>query len=789
MNKRIISAVFCLFLILGLLPGFAQTAAAQSDTLWQFRILWVDFDDHYHVRPDTLTFHLRGMNEDFQICTEEVTIPSVCDKTIDANAWLCSFDTSEAPFSSLDGIGDAVHWDLYYELPEAYAIGRANADYRTETIYWPTGVEFESNLVTSKLEATVFDAYTHEMIGPAEFRLYGTSVLGHSLDLSESSPDGVATFAYSDWEDEYDRIPVGDYMMSVDAADPDYVIPDLPVPMRLKYGLWNDAIRQFFFVAKQDKYHDLTVGKQSSESDVEYDFTVSLKSKLFIFNPIGKNLSEIGASLSMSEVTWKKLDAEGNLIESGGLSNCTHQLAEDDFWDAVNALTPEEMETYRLKPGLYGNHADDEYTCVNAEETFKLKSGETIVFENLMEGTTFTVEETPLEGYQTTVEGQTDGEISSDVAVTFNNNRLIDISGSKTWDDADDKDGIRPESITVRLYADGIEKESAVVTAPDWSWTFTGLPKNGESGPINYVVEEDPVEGYTASVDGFNITNTHETSDEDTIGFTVSKRWIDQNDRSGFRPARVTVELYADGEPAGQSLVLSAEEGWIGSFSDLPKFRDGVAIVYSVREKGVPAVYTVSYQGSVQEGSIVITNEEKPSRPPFFEFERELPKTGITLPVSALSEQPASVKYLPTPMSLQIPSLDLVMDIRKVGEEDGAYPVEWLGMDAGLLEGTALPGEGPAVLVGHNTLNQEDFGPFVRIGMMNKGDRFFIAAKDGSMMAFEVYANEKIGSADVSGLYELASQYGSTVTLMTCEDELPEGGYASRRVIIGKQVL
>ena len=43
------------------------------------------------------------------------------------------------------------------------------------------------------------------------------------------------------------------------------------------------------------------------------------------------------------------------------------------------------------------------------------------------------------------------------------------MKGSKTWNDADNQDGKRPESITVRLLANGEEKDSQTVTA-DEKW-------------------------------------------------------------------------------------------------------------------------------------------------------------------------------------------------------------------------------------------------------------------------------------------------------------------------------
>ena len=88
----------------------------------------------------------------------------------------------------------------------------------------------------------------------------------------------------------------------------------------------------------------------------------------------------------------------------------------------------------------------------------------------------------------------------------------VTVSGSKTWADADDQDGKRPESIKVSLYADSEFVEAKEVkAADDWTWTFENLLKykEGKVGQeIVYTVEEDPVPGYVTTVDGMNITNT-----------------------------------------------------------------------------------------------------------------------------------------------------------------------------------------------------------------------------------------------------------------------------------------
>ena len=90
----------------------------------------------------------------------------------------------------------------------------------------------------------------------------------------------------------------------------------------------------------------------------------------------------------------------------------------------------------------------------------------------------------------------------------------VDVPVTKTWDDGDDANGVRPASIVVRLLADGVEVDSATIEPDEggaWAHTFTGLPKYRDHGTeIAYTVEEDPVPGYEAAYDGTDITNTHE---------------------------------------------------------------------------------------------------------------------------------------------------------------------------------------------------------------------------------------------------------------------------------------
>ncbi|MCD8147974.1 MAG: Cna B-type domain-containing protein [Clostridiales bacterium] len=106
--------------------------------------------------------------------------------------------------------------------------------------------------------------------------------------------------------------------------------------------------------------------------------------------------------------------------------------------------------------------------------------------------------------------------IADDTILGFiNNYETVSVSVNKTWDDADDQDGIRPESITVRLYADGVETDSAEITEADgWTYTFIDLQKYSNGVEIEYTISEDAVDEYTSVItgdasNGYVITNSY----------------------------------------------------------------------------------------------------------------------------------------------------------------------------------------------------------------------------------------------------------------------------------------
>ena len=142
--------------------------------------------------------------------------------------------------------------------------------------------------------------------------------------------------------------------------------------------------------------------------------------------------------------------------------------------------------------------------------------------------------------------------------------------------------------------------------------------------------------------------------------------------------------------------------------------------------------------------------------------------------------------FADTGLLMEIPSISVSANIVGVPHLESEYPVAGLGGSVGLLEGYALPGDGTSLIVGHNHLNMLETGPFAMLKNVSPGDKIFIQSANGKLDAYSVFANEKIGEADFAGLEQISNLQQNAVILLTCEDELPEGGYANRRVVAAK---
>ena len=162
----------------------------------------------------------------------------------------------------------------------------------------------------------------------------------------------------------------------------------------------------------------------------------------------------------------------------------------------------------------------------------------------------------------------------------------------KVWDDVDNIDGLRPESLQVTLLANGtpVGQPITLNANNNWSAVVNDLPAyNAAGNVINYSWREADVEGYKqtgAEVNGelVTLTNTHAQAFTST---SVRKIWDDNDDALSLRPEKVIMELLADGT-VRQSVELNKSNNWSATVSNLPlKNAAGNDIAYTWHEKQV----------------------------------------------------------------------------------------------------------------------------------------------------------------------------------------------------------
>lgn len=224
----------------------------------------------------------------------------------------------------------------------------------------------------------------------------------------------------------------------------------------------------------------------------------------------------------------------------------------------------------------------------------------------------YTVIENPMDGYTATV-GATTGSADKGYAITVTNKHVPqfdDFTVVKVWDDSNNIDGMRPDSVTIHLNgSDGSSTEATLSNAKNWKYTFKHMPLFDANGnKITYTITEDAVAGYTYTVTNegrsFTITNSHV---QETFSIPVTKTWEDNGNQDGVRPSAIHVTLMgSDGNVYEANLTAAGK--WKYEFKDLPRYwMEGVAIDYTLSEEAVNG-YTYKIEGDANTG-FTVTNE------------------------------------------------------------------------------------------------------------------------------------------------------------------------------------
>ena len=155
--------------------------------------------------------------------------------------------------------------------------------------------------------------------------------------------------------------------------------------------------------------------------------------------------------------------------------------------------------------------------------SIRLSHGESVTLSGIPLGTSYTVTERAAQDMRvssTSSEGAIKGTGHMAAFVNTMTQAYTDLIVRKAWNDANDAQKLRPQSVTVDVTRNGQTITTLTLNAANrWTQTLTQLPMfddNGEAYDYD-VVENDVPEGYTASVvtrgTTFTVINTHRIDD------------------------------------------------------------------------------------------------------------------------------------------------------------------------------------------------------------------------------------------------------------------------------------
>ncbi|MFT8727717.1 MAG: Cna B-type domain-containing protein [Liquorilactobacillus ghanensis] len=138
----------------------------------------------------------------------------------------------------------------------------------------------------------------------------------------------------------------------------------------------------------------------------------------------------------------------------------------------------------------------------------------------------YTVTENQVKDYTTTIAGNN--------LVNSYTPKQTSVTVTKAWNDGNDQDGLRPDSVKVQLYANGEKQGNIVILtkAANWTHIWTGLAAKQNGKTITYTVKEvGTAAGYTNTVDDqnqgniiiTNITAIHQQSQQRQLNL---QRWL-----------------------------------------------------------------------------------------------------------------------------------------------------------------------------------------------------------------------------------------------------------------------
>lgn len=405
-----------------------------------------------------------------------------------------------------------------------------------------------------------------------------------------------------------DEEEVGGYEKEISEKDNLITITNTHAPEKLDLVVnvvWNDA-------NNQDGYRPDTTTIHMSGTDGTQDtkdFTKDSSWSSIVFKDLDrfKDGTKIKYTVTEDEISQYTT----SIVANGNVVTVTNTHIPEITLRNISVIWEDNDDQDGIRPDavnikLKGNDKLVDSSELNEDVKWKHSFTKLPVRENGNE-ISYTAEENEIPGYTTTIE-------KTDTGYVFTNTHIpetVTVTVDKVWDDSENQDGLRPDTIHIKLVSNGIVKDAYLDADSNWHLEFEGLPKYRDHGILNeYSVQEVDVDGYTSTVtteDGyaFTIKNDHVPA---VIDIPITEEWIDDNNRDGLRPDSHTVIL-TDGTDIIEGIVLDKDNGYGAILKDMPKYKDGVEIDYQIKDFKVDGYTTNIIKGdSVKDFKVTNTH-------------------------------------------------------------------------------------------------------------------------------------------------------------------------------------
>lgn len=589
-------------------------------------VVWNDANNQDGYRPDTTTIHMSGT-----------------DGTQDTKDFTKDSSWSSIVFKDLDRFKDGTK--IKYTVTE------------DEIPQYTTSIVANGNVVTvtnthipeitlRNISVIWEDNDDQDGIRPdaVNIKLKGNDKLVDSSELDEDVK----------WKHSFTNLPVREngneisytaeeneipgYTTTIEKTDTGYVFTNTHIPETVTVTVdkvWEDGENQDGL--RPDSIDVILTGSDGNT----YNATISEKDNwTYIF----ANLPKYFNDGTLVEYSLQEVETDGYAgTVTKGTDGNTFTIKNDHTPAVVDIPVTKVWNDDEDRDGLRPNSIHVTLTGSDGstyKKDLEKDSGYSTIFTSLPkyhngELISYSLAETPVEGYETDIQAAESG-----YGFTITNTHEVSkktIKVSKVWDDAENQDGIRPDSVTVTLTGSNNSKYTAKLNKENnWTYTFEGLFCKADGATIKYEVSEKDVAGYTPSIKetegGFIITNAHKP---ETVTINIVKNWNDSQNADNIRPDAISITLTGS-DNSSRSITLNKAGDYKTAVDSLPKFHEGKQITYTVTETPVDG-YTSSVQASADGYSFVVINthtpevhQEKKETPttPKFEIKAE-PSTTI----------------------------------------------------------------------------------------------------------------------------------------------------------------